>query len=140
MKKVLPVLLLTLLVWGCNKKMTPAKTEVPPSNTGTSNSNIGSTNTNTTPSTQPTVTPMESKSPTSLAPLDVSKLSPADQAAVAGQIIFNAKCNRCHSYKVVSDYTVDRWTSILQVMAMKANLTEAEKANVLAYVTANAKK
>jgi len=62
-----------------------------------------------------------------------------DAAAIAGQATFNAKCGRCHGYKIPSDYTVDRWISIMQVMAMKANLTDIEKENVLAYVKANAK-
>ena len=45
-----------------------------------------------------------------------------------------------HAYKITFDYTVDRWISVMQVMAVKANLTDIEKENVLAYVTANAKR
>ena len=140
MKKLLSIVLLAVFVWGCNKKMTPAKTEVPSSNTGTSNSNIGSTNTITTPSTQPSTVVSDPKSPNTLPPLDVSKMSAQEKAALAGQSTYNAKCNRCHGYKVTFDYTVDRWISIMQVMAVKANLTDIEKENVLAYVEANAKK
>jgi mono/diheme cytochrome c family protein len=57
-----------------------------------------------------------------------------------GQGTFNAKCGKCHGLKATSDFTADRWVNILQVMAIKANLTEGEKENVLAYVKANAKK
>jgi mono/diheme cytochrome c family protein len=57
-----------------------------------------------------------------------------------GQSIFNAKCGRCHGLKIPSEYTDIRWVQIMQVMAMKANLNETEKANVLTYVRANAKK
>lgn len=69
-------------------------------------------------------------------PVDPAKASPEMQ----GQSTYNAKCGRCHGLKVTSDYTSDRWVSIMQVMAPKANLTDAEKENVLVYVRANAKK
>jgi hypothetical protein len=42
--------------------------------------------------------------------------------------------------KPAQDYTAVRWANILAVMAPKANLTETERNNVYAYVSANAKK
>jgi hypothetical protein len=57
-----------------------------------------------------------------------------------GQSTYNAKCGKCHGLKVTTDYTADRWISIMQVMAPKAHLDDTEKENVLAYVKANAKK
>ena len=46
-----------------------------------------------------------------------------------GQSTFNVKCGKCHGLKVTTDYTADRWVSIMQVMATKAQLTETEKEN-----------
>jgi mono/diheme cytochrome c family protein len=57
-----------------------------------------------------------------------------------GQSTYNAKCGKCHGLKVTTDFTADRWVSIMQVMASKAHLDDTEKENVLAYVKANAKK
>jgi hypothetical protein len=57
-----------------------------------------------------------------------------------GQATYNAKCGKCHGLKIASDYTVDRWISVMQIMAPKAKLDETEKENVLAYVKANAKR
>ena len=58
----------------------------------------------------------------------------------AGQQTYSAKCGRCHGLKVTTDFTELRWVQVMQVMAPRANLTETEKENVLAYVRANAKK
>ena len=70
--------------------------------------------------------------------------SPADAATkspeMLGQATFNAKCGRCHGLKIPGDYTVDRWIGVMQDMARRANLSDTEKENVLAYVKANAKK
>lgn len=61
-------------------------------------------------------------------------------AAALGQTTYNAKCGRCHELKTTTDYTADRWVGIMDAMAPKAQLTDAEKGNVLTYVKANAKK
>jgi len=70
--------------------------------------------------------------------------SPAEGAAkspeMLGQATYNAKCGKCHGLKVTTDYTAERWISVMQVMAPKARLDDTEKENVLAYVKANAKK
>jgi|GEM_PF-659346 len=150
MKKILPVLSLVILVWSCSKKMTPAKSETP------SSTNSGNLNSSTTPATLPTSMPKETTttpvntgvtgamasatSPTSGAKVVERPGAGNDAAAIAGQATFNAKCGRCHGLKVASNYTESRWVSIMQVMAVKANLDATEKENVLAYVRANAKK
>ena len=140
MKKFFSILLLTVLVWSCSKKMAPAKTEIPSSNTGMSSSNTGNKNIDNTPPVQHTENNNPDLSSKSLPVPDPAKMSPAELSARAGQSTYNAKCGRCHGLKVVSDYTAPRWASIMQVMATKANLAEAEKANVLTYVQLNAKK
>ena len=119
MKKVLTIIALTILVWGCAKKLTP-------SNSATGQSNNGSTTA--------AITPSEGNA--------VSKTKVLEETSpeVLGQTTYNAKCGRCHGLKVTADYTADRWVSIMQVMATKANLTDVEKENVLTFVKANAKK
>ena len=142
MKKILPVLSIIVLVWGCAKKMTPARSETPTTNTGTVASNNSSTPTTTSnPNTANTGAVAGPSSPTDTRAKVVAKPgSGNDAAAIAGQATFNAKCNRCHGLKITSDYTAERWASILVIMATRANLTETEKANVYAYVKENAKK
>ena len=84
----------------------------------------------------PVNTNTEAGSQASKTTRDASTITPEMQ----GQTIYNAKCGSCHYLKVTTDYTADRWISIMQVMAIKANLNDTEKENVLAYVKANAKK
>ena len=138
MKNTFTILTLVILVWGCAKKMTPAKSETPTSNTGSviGQTKPGEANTTATTTTQ---APIENTGTTGtkVAPKETT---PEASAAIAGQSIYNSKCGRCHGLKVTTDYTADRWASILAVMAPKANLTDAEKENVYAYVKANAKK
>lgn len=137
MKKLLAITLLSISVWSCAKKMTPAA--------GSGNAATE----NTSPVTSPAVndgqknagtgttasTPKKTYEASDIPKIDAAATDPA----VMGKNTYNAKCGRCHAYKVVQDYTADRWISIMQVMAMKANLTETEKANVLVYVKTNAK-
>jgi cytochrome c2 len=59
--------------------------------------------------------------------------------ASAGKDIYIAKCGQCHGLKNPGNYTVTEWGPILDHMAKKAQLDDTEKANVLAYVDANAK-
>jgi len=140
MKKFLiPAVL--VLVWGCSHKSTPSKTEM---NTTTSSAPIIADkppmeNNPTTASAATTGAVAAANSPEKGAKIVERPGSGNDAAAIAGQATYNAKCNRCHGYKITTDYTVDRWISVMQVMAMKANLTDIEKENVLAYVKANAK-
>ena len=141
MKNTLTILSLVILVWGCAKKITQTKSETPASNTGS-----------VTGQTKPAETDLgkTTASTTSQAPIDNTgttgtKIAPKEttpqaSAEIAGQAIYNSKCGRCHGLKATIDYTADRWASILAVMAPRANLTDAEKENVYAYVKANSKK
>ena len=147
MKKLFTIIAFTLLVSGCAKKTSPANSngfsptngsaisgnnEKPGSNLN--NTVSGSENTNTVFTTSETSqTKTVVKAGTS---------SPEVLSQIAGQSTYNAKCNRCHQYKVTTDYTADRWASIIAVMAnaTHANLTDIERFNVLAYVRANSKK
>ena len=74
-----------------------------------------------------------------------TKAVPAERTAeektlITGQSIYNTKCGQCHGLKVTTDYTAAHWASVLAVMAPRANLTDAEREQVYAYVKANSKK
>jgi mono/diheme cytochrome c family protein len=68
----------------------------------------------------------------------VTTVTPAGDA-LAGKDTYVAKCQQCHGLKDPGNFTVAQWGPILDHMAKKAQLDDAEKANVLAYVDANAK-
>ena len=138
MKNTLTVLTLIVLVWGCAKKVAPTQSETPATNTG---SVIGQTKpSETDPGKATTATttqaPIENTGATGTKVAPTGTTSPE----IAGQATFNAKCGSCHGLKVTTDYTADRWASILAVMAPKAKLSDIEKDNVYAYVKANSKK
>jgi PBP1b-binding outer membrane lipoprotein LpoB len=143
MKKIFSIIALTVLVWGCAKKITPS------ASVGTASSNTGTT-TSPAPATLPVLPAAKTDATTTTSnpaantaaktgaiPADPAKAKSPD---VMGQTTYNAKCGRCHGLKVTTNYTADRWVSIMQVMAPKAQLTDAEKENVLVYVKTNAKK
>lgn len=111
MKKLLVIAALSIGVIACTKKATPAKTPETP------------------------VAPAPA-SEGSEAAATAPKLS---KEAVAGMETYNAKCGKCHDLPKTSAYTADRWQKIVDWMAPKAKLTEAEKANVLIYVQFMAK-
>jgi len=132
---------MTALIWSCSHKSTPT------ASTGTS-SNSGSV-VNAPPTSGKTETGVINTTPTtpvgSVPTTPAGTRTPAEGSTtktpeMMGQSTYNAKCGRCHGLKVTTDYTPDRWVSIMQVMAGKANLSDTEKENVLAYVKANAKK
>ncbi len=69
-----------------------------------------------------------------------SSAFPMHEMEMAGNATYIAKCGRYHALKAVDNYTAFNWTSIIDRMVPKAKLDSTEKANVLAYVHANAKK
>jgi len=140
MKKTFTVIALTVLVWSCAKKSAPtASAGGTTSNTGSVvNAPATQTGTVTTANTAgAAVATVPSTPEGTRSPVDGTVTKSPE---MLGQSTFNAKCGRCHGLKIASDYTTERWISIMQVMATKANLSDTEKENVLAYVKANAKK
>jgi mono/diheme cytochrome c family protein len=143
MKKIAIILIASIAIASCNKKASPAS-----SNTGTTNTSgvaaTASNNVNTpavaveTKATTPVAvnTNADVVSQAAKTTKEPGQLSPEQQ----GQATYNAKCGKCHGLKVTTDYTSDRWITVMQVMAPKARLSDVEKENVLAYVKANAKK
>lgn len=137
MKKLIPVLSLMILVWGCAKKITPA-------DSGSNSSGMPAGN-------APGKLPDPSGSTAAASGTSENtgtfgtKVEPKEKTAelsalMAGQVTYNAKCGSCHGLKVTTDFTAERWASIMAVMAPRAKLTDIEKENVYAYVKANAKK
>jgi len=147
MKKFFLLCSMAVVVFSCAKKVAPSKSEIPSSNSGTVISNNGSgSNTPSTYSTSSSTTTANgtgavagANSPVAGSKI-VAKAGTGDESARAGQATYNVKCGTCHGLKVVSDYTAARWASIMAVENTRANLSQTERTNVLAYVTANAKK
>lgn len=142
MKKTFSILATVILVWGCAKKVTPTQSETPATNTGSVIGQTKPVETDPGKATTSTTTqaPVENTGTTGTKVAPTSTNNPETNAAIAGQATYNAKCGKCHGLKVTTDYTADRWASILAVMAPRARLTDAEKDNVYAYVKANSKK
>ena len=63
-----------------------------------------------------------------------AKASAGDLAA--GREIFVMKCTRCHSVQPIGKYSVARWRGIVDDMSARANLSAAQKAQLLAYIAA----
>lgn len=55
----------------------------------------------------------------------------------AGKTIFDNKCGRCHDLPVPEHYTKEKWEPIMNSMAKKAKLSDADKDLVYNYVTMN---
>jgi mono/diheme cytochrome c family protein len=130
MRKILSAFVLMILVWGCAKKIA-------------STSTVSTTSNTQTLPAEPTTGRGAEVTTTTITPAVIAAPKtedPGDAAIAAGQTIYNSKCGRCHGLKTISDFTAERWTGILASMAPKANLTDAEKENVYAYIKANAKK
>lgn len=111
MKKFFFASFLVLALWSCSKKLAPVKTETADQNTVTTETTRG---------------------------IDV-KPAVSAEVITAGKTTFATKCGRCHALKNPGDYTSVQWVPLVNVMAPKAQLTDTEKANVLAYVQNGAK-
>lgn len=64
----------------------------------------------------------------------------SEEFTAAGKKIYISRCGRCHAMKNTFDYTRQQWLPIMDRMAVKANLSDTEKTEVLLYVQAYAKK
>ena len=118
MRFIVVIFLLSAIIFGCARKTVPA---------------AGTT------SSQAPAFAVPAPDAGKMDSANTSVLSNKKMIAV-GHDVFIAKCGRCHELKKVDDFTAADWDPILASMAPKAGLTEAETANVLAYVKANAKK
>src|SRR4051812_2411091 len=115
MKSLFAIVLISVLVFACTKKASPAKEVV--------------TTTEVVMPAQPVIVQ------------EVIKPAASDAAYIAqGKNLYDGKCGRCHGLKNTADYTADRWDGIMRSMAPKAKLSEEETLQVTAYVKAFAKK
>jgi cytochrome c5 len=102
--------------------------------------------TSTPPSTPAIPTPPPSKSePT--APEPIIDVAPSVHTTVmntesaSGQMLYETKCNTCHTFKKPTSKTVEQWQKIVPNMVNMANktkilITEEEKKLILEYVVA----
>lgn len=129
MKRTCTAIAFSVLIWSCSHKSTPtaSKAAAAPAASGVA------------------ATQAAPAQDANVANVPATTTAPAPEAntkspQMLGQATYTAKCGRCHGLKNTADYTADRWVGIMQSMAPKARLDDTEKANVLAYVQANAKK
>lgn len=73
-------------------------------------------------------------SPTSAASAATKWPGTTEQSLEAGRTTFTAKCNACHSHPDVKAISEEKWPGILDEMAKKADLTPAQKSDVLHFV------
>jgi mono/diheme cytochrome c family protein len=146
MKKIVLIFLMGVIIASCAKKMAPATSQAP---SGSNNGVAASSNVPSAANEPKMATASPSAAAATPTPTATDATAQAAKPTRAtgeltmeqkGQSTYNAKCGRCHGLKVTTDYTVDRWLTVMQVMAIKANLNDEEKQNVVAYVKANAKK
>ena len=52
-----------------------------------------------------------------------------------GKDLFVNNCAKCHSLKNPNNYTAEEWKPILDKMAKRAKISDAEKEKVYKYVT-----
>jgi mono/diheme cytochrome c family protein len=144
MKKIVLIFLIGAVVASCAKKMAP--TAASSSSLPNEKVVVGTNNPPAEKANEWVAAPAEIK-PTATAVTTATSAAAKPSRTTGeltmeqkGQATYNAKCGRCHGLKVTTDYTADRWLTVMQVMAIKANLNDEEKQNVVAYVRANAKK
>lgn len=65
-----------------------------------------------------------------------SKLTKSESIA-QGKVIFENSCGKCHDLPNPKAHTDAQWTGIVNTMAPRAKLTEAQGTMVYDYVTAN---
>lgn len=53
-----------------------------------------------------------------------------------GESLYYTKCNRCHGLNEPTDFSEQRWNHVMDEMAPKANLTDAQRDEVFKYLIA----
>ena len=52
----------------------------------------------------------------------------------AGKLLMETKCIKCHSAKVITDYTLQKWEKTLPKMIRKSKLGPIEQMSIMSYV------
>lgn len=60
--------------------------------------------------------------------------SPMPEGALEGKSLMDQNCIRCHKMKIVNNYTLAKWNTILPKMARKAKISDEEQAKIYSYV------
>lgn len=113
----------SVIVFGCQKKMTSGKTDT------------AKTTTTTPVKTETPATPPANTATPPAA--ETGRIN--TEALAAAQKVYEGNCAKCHALKNPETYTAERWVGILNWMAPKAKLSDEQKAQVLTYVQHNAK-
>lgn len=56
-----------------------------------------------------------------------------------GKDLYDNRCGKCHKLFAASDYSVKQWPKVLDSMQSKAKITDEQKAQIFAYLSAGAK-
>lgn len=56
-----------------------------------------------------------------------------------GKDLYENRCGKCHKLFAPTDYAVKQWPEILNSMQSKAKITDEQKAQIYAYLSASAK-
>ena len=60
-------------------------------------------------------------------------------AVKSGKDLYDNRCGKCHKLFAATDYSIKRWPGILDSMQPKAKITDEQKAQILAYLSSEAK-
>ena len=60
-------------------------------------------------------------------------------AVKSGKELYDNRCGKCHKLFAPTDYSIKRWPGIVDSMQPKANITDEQKAQILAYLSSEAK-
>ncbi len=55
-----------------------------------------------------------------------------------GKKVYEQYCGKCHALKSPGDFTADRWVKLIDRMAGRARIDEAQKQQIYNYVSVNA--
>jgi len=65
---------------------------------------------------------------------NVSEVAAPTGEAAQGKTIYEEKCQKCHKLKIIDNYSTERWSEVLPVMAEKAKLEGSEETLIGQYV------
>ncbi len=134
MKKILTIAIIGFALYSCSKKITPTVTKT--------TTDIGFDKQSTLQPPMRTEISNEKSfgNPPKVSEMVDTVVSKKTDKIVEGQSTYKIKCSKCHELHDTEEFTAAKWVKIIDWMAPKARLEPEEKENVLAYVSAYAKK
>jgi mono/diheme cytochrome c family protein len=70
---------------------------------------------------------------------EIKKEVNTSEVIKSGKDLYENRCGKCHKLFAPSDYAIKRWPGIVDSMQPKANITDEQKAQILAYLSSEAK-